>query len=78
MVLDNIFQDTAAYLGLPVTDVNGYSNIGFMQGQTTTKDGRRFSTAKAFLKPALRRKNLDILLNSYVTKVLLTENNDYS
>jgi choline dehydrogenase len=49
-----------------------------MQSQTTTKDGRRFSTAKSFLKPALRRRNLDILLNAYVTKVLLTDNNGYS
>jgi hypothetical protein len=49
----NFFQETAQYLYLPVTDINGYSNIGFMQGQTTTKDGRRFSTAKAFLKPGV-------------------------
>ena len=71
-------QESAQYLGLPVTDINGFSDIGFMQSQTTTKDGRRFSTAKSFLKHALRRKNLDILLNSYVTQVLLTENTDYA
>jgi len=72
-----LFQDSAHFLGYPVTDINGKYDLGFMQSQTTTKDGRRFSTAKAFLKPALRRRNLDILLNAYVTKVLLTESNGY-
>ncbi len=38
----NFPQESAQYLGLPVTDINGYSDIGFMQSQTTTKDGRRF------------------------------------
>jgi hypothetical protein len=41
-------------LGFPITDINGYSDIGFMQPQTTTKDGRRFSTAKSYLKRALK------------------------
>jgi choline dehydrogenase-like flavoprotein len=41
--------------------------------QATIKNGKRFSTAKAFLKPALYRKNLHIVLNAYVTKVLLSE-----
>ena len=73
-----LFQESAYYLGYPVTDINGANDLGFMQSQTTTKDGRRFSTAKSFLKPALRRKNLDILLNSYVTKVLIADDNGYS
>jgi hypothetical protein len=34
-------QETAAYLGMPVTDINGYSDLGFMQGQVSTR----------FLKP---------------------------
>ena len=73
-----LLKASAGYFGLPVTDVNGYSELGFTPAQMTTKDGRRFSTAKAFLGPALRRKNLDILLNSYVTKILLTENTNYA
>jgi choline dehydrogenase-like flavoprotein len=60
-----------------VTDLNGASDLGFMQTQTTTKNGRRFSTAKSFLRPALRRKNLDILLNAYVTKVLIAGASGY-
>ena len=44
--------------------------------QTTTKDGARFSTAKAFLKPILKRKNLHILIHAHVTKILLKASND--
>ena len=51
---------------------------GFTHMQTTTKDGLRFSTAKAFLRPALRRKNLHILINAHVTKILLRNSADYS
>ena len=72
----NFIQESVYQLGYPLTDINGFSDIGFMHPQTTTKNGRRFSTAKSFLKRALRRKNLDILLKSYVTKVLLTENTE--
>jgi hypothetical protein len=42
-------------------------------GKIDFKKGKRFSTAKAFLKPALYRKNLHIVLNAYVTKILLSE-----
>jgi choline dehydrogenase len=42
-----------------------------MKLQTTTKDGVRFSTAKAFLTPALSRPNLHILTKATATKVLL-------
>ena len=70
-------QNSVRYLGYSVSDVNGYSEFGFMQAQLTSKDGRRFSTAKSFLGPALRRKNLDILLNSYVTKILISQNDNY-
>jgi choline dehydrogenase len=42
-----------------------------MKLQTTTKDGVRFSTAKAFLTPALKRPNLHILTWARATKILL-------
>lgn len=42
-----------------------------MIAQMTSKNGVRYSTARAFLRPAAERSNLHILLNSTVTKVLI-------
>ena len=41
--------------------------------QATIKDGKRMSTAKAFLKPSLKRPNLDVILQAYVIKVLIDD-----
>jgi len=35
--------------------------------------GRRVSTAKAYLRPALRRRNFELLKNTHVTRILLDE-----
>jgi choline dehydrogenase-like flavoprotein len=49
-----------------VPDPNGY---GYRQG--TIWKGRRVSTASAYLKPALRRENLELLTETRVRRVLL-------
>ena len=47
-------------LGLPVTDdYNGSQTIGFSKGQYTIRNGRRSSSANAFLKPASLSSKLD-------------------
>lgn len=58
-------------LGYKVQDLNGQNSTGFMIAQMHSKNGIRFSTARAFLRPAHNRPNLHILLNSTVTKVLI-------
>jgi choline dehydrogenase len=51
------------------------SQIGFSYLQTTIKDGLRFSANSAFLEPVRGRKNLNVVKNSLVTKILIdTEN----
>jgi choline dehydrogenase-like flavoprotein len=58
--------------GYPLTaDYNGKQQEGFGRGQYTIRDGRRSSTANAFLKPARGRKNLTVLTNAHTTRVLL-------
>lgn len=52
-------------------DVNGRTQTGFTQTQGTIRDGLRCSTNKAFLRPAHKRPNLHISLNSFVEKVLI-------
>lgn len=53
-----------------IEDVHGPDYIGFTNMQANVANGERFSTAKAFLIPAGNRKNLHIIKNSHVTKLL--------
>ena len=65
------YLDAAAELGLPVIDdFNGESQEGASQFQITTKGGIRMSTARAYLRPAMRRKNLTVLTEAEASKVI--------
>ncbi|XP_049802065.1 glucose dehydrogenase [FAD, quinone]-like [Schistocerca nitens] len=62
----------AAEQGWPVNDdLNGDSPVGFTIAQTTTKNGSRLSSARAFLRPVRDRPNLTVLLNATVTRVVV-------
>ena len=50
-------------------DYNGATQEGFGYFQTTMKDGRRMSTARAFLKPAQTRPNLTVETGAQATRV---------
>ena len=53
-------------------DFNGENQEGYGQYQVNIKDGQRFSAADAFLKPVLNRANLDLLTNTLVKKILIS------
>ena len=53
-------------------DFNGKDQEGFGQYQVNIKNGNRFSAADAFLKPILERPNLDLLTNTLVEKLIIT------
>lgn len=56
--------------GVPRTeDFNGSEQFGAGYYQLTTWKGWRWSTAKGYLKPARKRKNLTILTSAQTTKV---------
>ena len=60
-LVDMLF-DAARGMGWPVNeDMNGAEQEGFGKRQVTIWKGRRQSTAVAFLKPALSRRNLTVL-----------------
>ncbi|XP_050521079.1 glucose dehydrogenase [FAD, quinone]-like isoform X2 [Daktulosphaira vitifoliae] len=60
--------------GLPYVDVNAYSQIGVTHLQSTSKHGERMSTNKAFIRPIRKkRKNLTIITEAHVTKVIVSE-----
>ncbi|MEM9341584.1 MAG: GMC family oxidoreductase N-terminal domain-containing protein [Pseudomonadota bacterium] len=52
-------------------DYNGADTEGVNYAQMNTKDGKRHSSAVAFLRPALERPNLSLLTNARVAKVNL-------
>lgn len=52
------------------SDFNGTTQEGVGPFQLTTKNGRRMSAAKAFLRPAMRRSNVTVLTGAMVSRVL--------
>jgi choline dehydrogenase len=69
--LSAAFIDAAAETGLPVNpDFNGASQEGAGFFQTTTRDGRRASTAVAYLRPAKSRGNLQVETAALAQRIL--------
>jgi choline dehydrogenase len=61
----------AQQAGLPFNpDFNGAAQEGVGVYQITTKNGRRMSAARAFLRPAMKRGNVRVETNALATKIL--------
>ncbi|MEM6499883.1 MAG: GMC oxidoreductase, partial [Pseudomonadota bacterium] len=70
--LCDTFMDGAAELGIPRNpDYNGAVQEGISYVQRTAYKGRRVSTATAFLNPAKKRVNLNIITNAHATQITL-------
>ena len=66
------FIHSGEQAGYPVTeDYNGYQQEGFGPMQMTVKGGVRWSTANAYLRPAMQRPNLTVKTGVVVSRVLL-------
>ncbi len=52
-------------------DVNGYRQEGFAPFDRNVRRGRRWSAARAYLHPVLRRPNLTVACRVLVTKIIL-------
>jgi choline dehydrogenase len=51
-------------------DINGFAQEGFGRMDRTIYKGRRWSTANAYLKPALRRSNLVLRTHAHVRRIV--------
>jgi choline dehydrogenase len=70
--LTRAFLEAAEELGVPSNpDFNGELQDGAGLYQVTQKDGSRHSTADAYLKPALGRKNLTVVTNAHASRIML-------
>lgn len=66
------FIDAGVQAGYPSTeDYNGYAQEGFGAMHMTVKNGVRWSTANAYLKPAMGRPNLKVITQALVQRVVL-------
>ncbi|CAH1156143.1 unnamed protein product [Phaedon cochleariae] len=62
-------------VGNKVVDYNGPSQEGATVFQLYLKNGQRQNISSAFLDPVMDRKNLEVLTESYVTKINIDKNN---
>jgi len=71
------FIEAGRQAGYPVTqDMNGTQQEGFGAMQMTTYKGRRWSTAMAYLRPALKRPNLTLQKHTLATRIVLEGSDD--
>jgi 4-pyridoxate dehydrogenase len=69
--LFDAYLEAAVAAGHPVTaDYNAQQQNGFGKMQCAVRDGRRCSAATAYLRPALARPNLSVVVNAHATRVL--------
>ncbi|MEH6556946.1 MAG: GMC family oxidoreductase N-terminal domain-containing protein [Oceanicoccus sp.] len=69
--LKEYFKRAASELGLSYnTHMNGDDAEGFGPYQINTRNGIRCSAADAFLRPALKRYNVQLESNAHVTRIL--------
>ena len=67
----DVVMDAAEQSGYPKnSDYNSGDQEGFGYFQVTQKNGKRWSTSKAFLEPALKRRNLSLEINSHTLRIL--------
>ena len=66
------FIDSGRAIGLPTNDdYNGSTQNCITKFQYNIKNGKRHSGAAAFIKPALKRKNLTVLTHAHVQKIII-------
>jgi choline dehydrogenase len=61
------FLDSCATAGIPrIADYNGHEQDGAALAQVTQRNGRRWSTADAYLRPSRGRRNLTVVSGAHV------------
>jgi choline dehydrogenase len=70
--LFDVFVEAGQQAGYPFTDdFNGANQEGFGRYDFTIRNGRRCSTATAFIDPVRTRKNLTVKTNAMVRRVII-------
>lgn len=70
-IISEAFVNANKHLGQQEIDYNSGYNLGVSYMQGNTLDGMRHTAYRAFIKPILYRKNLHVMIDTKVTKVLI-------
>ena len=70
-VLETVQQGAKEFGIKPTADFNGGTNEGSGFFEVNQKNGVRWNTAKAFLRPALKRKNLKVMTGAFTRRVII-------
>ncbi|KAF2892885.1 hypothetical protein ILUMI_13290 [Ignelater luminosus] len=73
----DVFLKAAEQSGHKILDYNGEEQYGYSALQAMTKEGRRCSAGKAFVEPAISRRNLELLDHALGTKILIKNRTAY-
>ena len=75
-ILSSTFIKAGLEAGYAYTDdMNGYQQEGFGEMDMTIKNGIRHSSYEAYIKPIIKRNNLNILTNAHVEKIITSKEN---
>ena len=73
--IQETFLDAMEEQGIPRTaDFNGVDQAGCGHYQFTQKNGRRWSTSSAYLKPARGRSNLEVRVKVQTKRIIFEQN----
>ncbi len=71
----DFFIKAAEQIGIPLNpDYNGAKQEGVGYFQQTAFKGFRWSTARGFLRPAMKRKNLTVITKAHTNRILFEDN----
>jgi choline dehydrogenase len=72
--LTQAFLEASVAAGFPLNpDINGAEQDGVSQTPVNQHQGKRWSAADAFLRPAMARSNLEVMTGVLVRKVVISE-----
>ena len=72
--LFDTFIEAGRQAGYPVNDdFNGANQEGFGRYDFTIRNGRRWSTASAFLRPAMKRPNLTVMTDAHANRITVSD-----
>lgn len=60
----------AKEVGFQIRDLNGKNQTGFAAASVMSHNGIRASTSRMYLRPALNRPNLRVMIESFATKII--------
>lgn len=66
--------DASKQCGLEDIDINGYSQMGIQKIPYTIKNNARQTGGSAYIQSALNRKNLKVVLDAFVTELIMDGN----